>query len=71
MQAAVAEIDLPDGPVVALIEDATGAGETGAALILASRMMAAGKSAAAVPPRRGGTQLKLSPEPPGVPHNER
>ena len=43
MQAAVAEIDLPDGPVLTLIEDATGAGKTEAALILASRMMAAGK----------------------------
>ena len=43
MQAAVAEIGLPDGPVLALIEDATGAGKTEAALILAARMMAAGK----------------------------
>ena len=43
MQAAVAEIDLPDGPVLTLIEDATGAGKTEAALILASRMMADGK----------------------------
>ena len=43
MQAAVAEIDLPDGPLLVLIEDATGAGKTEAALILAARMMAAGK----------------------------
>ena len=43
MQAAVADIDLPDGPVLALIEDATGAGKTEAALILAARLMAAGK----------------------------
>lgn len=43
MQAAVEEIDLPDGPVLALIEDATGAGKTEAALILAARMMTAGK----------------------------
>ena len=43
MQAAVGEIDLPDGPVLALIEDATGAGKTEAALILAARMMEAGK----------------------------
>ena len=43
MQAAVKEIGLPDGPVLALIEDATGSGKTEAALILASRMMAAGK----------------------------
>ena len=43
MQEAAAAIGLPDGPVLALIEDATGAGKTEAALILASRMMAAGK----------------------------
>lgn len=43
MQAAVGKIDLPEGPVMALIEDATGAGKTEAALILASRMMEAGK----------------------------
>ena len=45
MQRAVAEIALPDGPMLALIEDATGAGKTEAALILAARMMAAGKGA--------------------------
>ena len=43
MQAAVSEIALPAGPTLALIEDATGAGKTEAALILAVRMMAAGK----------------------------
>ena len=43
MQEAAAEIDLPDGPVLTLIEDATGAGKTEAALILAARMMAADK----------------------------
>ena len=43
MQEAVAEIGLPDGPVLTLIEDATGAGKTEAALILAARMMTAGK----------------------------
>ena len=43
MQAAVAEIDLPHGPIMALIEDATGAGKTEAALILAARMMEASK----------------------------
>ena len=43
MQAAVKEIGLPDGPVLALIEDATGAGKTEAALILAARMMVAYK----------------------------
>ena len=44
MQSAVADIELPDGPCLALIEDATGAGKTEAALILAARMMAAGKA---------------------------
>lgn len=43
MQAATAEAPLPDGPVMGLIEDATGAGKTEAALILAQRMMQAGK----------------------------
>ena len=43
MQAAVGKIGLPEGPVMALIEDATGAGKTEAALILAARMMEAGK----------------------------
>ncbi len=43
MQEAVAHIDLPDGPVLALIEDATGAGKTEAALVLAARLMAEGK----------------------------
>ncbi len=45
LQQAVAEGALPDGPTLALIEDATGAGKTEAALILAARMMAAGKGA--------------------------
>ena len=43
MQKACAEISLPDGPTLAVIEDETGAGKTEAALILAQRMMAAGK----------------------------
>lgn len=43
MQAACAEIDLPDGPMLAFIEDETGAGKTEAALLLAQRMMLAGK----------------------------
>lgn len=42
MQAACAEIALPDGPVLVIIEDETGAGKTEAALILAQRMMQAG-----------------------------
>jgi len=44
MQAAVAEAILPEGPVLALVEDLTGAGKTEAALILAQRMMLAGKA---------------------------
>ena len=43
MQAACAAIDLPAGPMLAVIEDETGAGKTEAALILAQRMMLAGK----------------------------
>lgn len=43
MQAAVADVTLPPGPTLALIEDATGAGKTEAALILAQRMIAAGR----------------------------
>lgn len=44
MQLAVAGAPLPDGPMLAVLEDATGAGKTEAALILASRMMQAGKA---------------------------
>lgn len=43
MQSACADIALRDGPMLALIEDETGAGKTEAALILAQRMMMAGK----------------------------
>lgn len=43
MQRAAQEIELPEGPTLALIEDETGAGKTEAALLLAQRMMAAGK----------------------------
>ena len=44
MQKEAAEIALPDGPVLALVEDATGAGKTEAAMILAHRFMRAGKA---------------------------
>ena len=44
MQAATQDCILPDGPVLSVIEDATGAGKTEAALILASRIMQAGKA---------------------------
>ena len=43
MQAAVTEVVLSDGPMLALIEDATGSGKTEAALILAQRMLEKGK----------------------------
>lgn len=43
MQQACATVALPDGPTLAIIEDETGAGKTEAALILAHRMMQAGK----------------------------
>lgn len=43
MQQACRDQPLPDGPTLAVIEDETGAGKTEAALILAQRMMLAGK----------------------------
>lgn len=43
MQSACASVPLPDGPTLAVIEDETGAGKTEAALILAHRMIQAGK----------------------------
>lgn len=43
MQVACGEVALCDGPMLAFIEDETGAGKTEAALILAQRMMLAGK----------------------------
>lgn len=44
MQQAALSCALPDGPALTVIEDATGAGKTEAALILAVRMMRAGKA---------------------------
>ncbi len=40
MQQAVRKVDLPEGPTLAIMEDATGSGKTEAALMLASRMIA-------------------------------
>ena len=44
MQVAAETAVLPDGPVLALVEDMTGTGKTEAALILAYRMMASGRA---------------------------
>ncbi|MGB0661490.1 MAG: CRISPR-associated helicase Cas3' [Mangrovicoccus sp.] len=43
MQTACQTIDLPEGPMLAILEDETGAGKTEAALMLAQRMLCAGK----------------------------
>ena len=43
MQYAALNAGMPEGPALAIIEDATGSGKTEAALILASRMMTDGK----------------------------
>ncbi|WP_184154835.1 CRISPR-associated helicase Cas3' [Amaricoccus macauensis] len=43
MQKAVLEVPLRDGPMLAFVEDETGAGKTEAALLLAQRMLLAGK----------------------------
>lgn len=43
MQQACKDVALTDGPMLAIIEDETGAGKTEAALILAQRMVRAGK----------------------------
>lgn len=43
MQAACADIPLTEGPMLAVVEDETGSGKTEAALILAQRMLTAGK----------------------------
>lgn len=43
MQEAAQTIDLPSGPTLTILEDETGSGKTEAALILAQRLLAAGK----------------------------
>lgn len=44
MQAAVSAVTLPRGPTLAFIEDETGSGKTEAAMILAQRLLLAGKA---------------------------
>lgn len=44
-QRAVEMVDLPDGPVLAVVEDLTGSGKTEAALELCSRLMSSGRAA--------------------------
>ena len=44
MQRAARAAPLPDGPVLVMMEDATGSGKTEAALILAQRLIAAGRA---------------------------
>jgi CRISPR-associated endonuclease/helicase Cas3 len=44
MQEACASVCLPDGPMLALIEDETGSGKSEAALMLAQRMLTCGKA---------------------------
>ena len=44
MQAACTETPMPEGPMLALVEDETGSGKTEAALILAQRMLMSGKA---------------------------
>ncbi|TNC72039.1 CRISPR-associated helicase Cas3' [Rubellimicrobium roseum] len=43
MQEAASQVSLPDGPMLAILEDETGSGKTEAALILAQRMLLARK----------------------------
>lgn len=52
MQAACQDVTLPDGPMLAVIEDETGAGKTEAALITAHRMAQAGKGRGSISPCR-------------------
>lgn len=44
LQQMAVEIELPQGPLLAIVEDVTGSGKTEAALLLASRLLAAGRA---------------------------
>lgn len=44
LQSFAATVELPDGPMLAIIEDVTGSGKTEAALLLAARIMKAGNA---------------------------
>ena len=48
LQAWAEQVAFPDGPVLVVIEDVTGAGKTEAAVLLAHRMMAAGRASGLV-----------------------
>jgi CRISPR-associated endonuclease/helicase Cas3 len=44
LQQCVLNLPLPDGPVLAIVEDVTGSGKTEAAILLAARLMQAGRA---------------------------
>lgn len=44
LQTSVGDLALPDGPVLAIIEDVTGSGKTEAALLLAARLLSDGRA---------------------------
>lgn len=44
LQRCVLDVELPDGPLLAIIEEVTGSGKTEAALLLAGRLLAAGRA---------------------------
>ena len=48
LQAWAERVGLPDGPILVIVEDVTGSGKTEAAMVLAHRLMAAGRAAGLV-----------------------
>jgi CRISPR-associated endonuclease/helicase Cas3 len=44
LQAHLASVELPDGPLLAIVEDVTGSGKTEAAILLAGRLIAGGRA---------------------------